>query len=53
MFSSSALLVKIASGEINSDKKGINPRSDQSFIAFNFDTLRKHGLILFKSGTET
>lgn len=46
VFSSTALLVKLATGELNIDKRGVNPRSRQSFVAFKFDTLRTHGLIL-------
>lgn len=45
-FSSSALLVKIASGEIKHDSKKPNHRSNQAFLAFKFESLRKHGLIL-------
>lgn len=53
VFSSSALLVNIASGVLKIDKRGINPRSNQSFVTFKFDTLRKHGLILSEGGSDT
>lgn len=50
VFSSSSLLVKLASGELKPDCRKTNPRSNQSFIGFNIDSLRKHGLILSESG---
>lgn len=52
VFSSSAVLLSIASGELKMDHRGINPRSNQSFICFKFDTLRKHGLILAEGGND-
>jgi len=51
VFSSSALLLSIASGEIKIDRRGFNDRSNQRFIAFKFDTLRNHGLILYEAGS--
>lgn len=50
VFSSSALLLCLASGDLKIDARGMNPRSKQTFITFKFDNLRKHGLILSEGG---
>jgi len=50
VFSSSALLLSLASGDLKIDKRGMNPRSDQTFVTFKFENLRKKRLLLYEAG---
>jgi hypothetical protein len=48
VFSSSALLLKIATGEITFTKRRRNPRTNQTFLKFSFESLRQNGLLLYE-----